>query len=51
MKTGRVRNDQTVAALEDVYQLVEPAALFGSLSRGSRLDNIVDTEVVFVCVL
>ena len=27
------------------------AALFGSLSRGGRLDEIVDAEVVFACVL
>ena len=37
--------------LEDVHQLVEPAALFRSLSRGGRLDEIVDAEVVFACVL
>ena len=30
---GEFADDQTVAALEDVHQLVEPAALFGSLSR------------------
>ena len=44
-------DDQTVAALEDVHQLVEPAALFGSLSRGGRLDEIVDAEIVCACVL
>ena len=41
----------TVAALEDVHQLVEPAALFGSLSCDGHLDEIVDAEVVFACVL
>ena len=30
---------------------MESAALFGSLSRGGRLDEIVDAEVVFACVL
>ena len=40
-----------VAALEDVHRLVKPAALFGSLSGGGRLDEIVDAEVVFTCVL
>ena len=44
-------DDQTVAALEDVHQLVEAPALFGSLSRGGRLDEIVDAESVFACVL
>ena len=48
---GEFADDQTVAALEDVHQLVEPSALFGSLSRGGRLDEIVDAEVVFACVL
>ena len=48
---GEFADDQAVAALEDVHQLVEPAALFGSLSRGGRLDEIVDAEVVFACVL
>ena len=48
---GEFADEQTVAALEDVHQLVEPAALFGSLSRGGRLDEIVDAEVVFACVL
>ena len=48
---GEFADDQTVAALEDVHQFVEPAALFGSLSRGGRLDEIVDAEVVFACVL
>ena len=33
------------------YQLAEAAALFGSLSRGGRLDEIVDAEVEFACVL
>ena len=27
------------------------AALFGSLSRGGRLDEIVDAEVLFACIL
>ena len=48
---GEFADDQTVAVLEDIHQLVEPAALFGSLSRGGRLDEIVDLEVVFACVL
>ena len=48
---GEFADDQTVSALEDVHQFVEPAALFGSLSRGGRLDEIVDAEVVFACVL
>ena len=48
---GEFADDQTVAALEDVHQFVESAALFGSLSRGGRLDEIVDAEVVFACVL
>ena len=48
---GEFADDQTVAALEDVHQLVESSALFGSLSRGGRLDEIVDAEVVFACVL
>ena len=48
---GEFADDQTVAALEDVHQFVEPAALFGSLSRGGCLDEIVDAEVVFACVL
>ena len=48
---GEFADDQTVAALEDVHQFVELAALFGSLSRGGRLDEVVDAEVVFVCVL
>ena len=48
---GEFADDQTVAALEDVQQLVEPAALFGSLSRGGRLNEVVDAEVVFACVL
>ena len=48
---GEFADDQTVAALEDVHQLVEPSALFGSLSRGGRLDEIVDAEVVFARVL
>ena len=39
------------AVLEDVHQLVEGGALFGSLSRGGRLDEIVDAEVVFAWVL
>ena len=29
----------------------EPAVLFGSLSRGGRLNEVVDAEVVFACVL
>ena len=48
---GEFADNQTVAALEDVHQFVEPAALFGSLSRGGRRDEIVDAEVVFAGVL
>ena len=48
---GEFADDQTVAALEDVHQLVETAALFRSLSGGGRLDEIVDAEVVFAGVL
>ena len=48
---GEFADDQTVATLENVHQLVESAALFGSLSRGGRLDEIVNAEVVFACVL
>ena len=39
-------DDQAVSALEDAHQLIEAAALFGSLSRGGRLNEIVDAEVV-----
>ena len=48
---GEFADDQTVAALEDVHQVVEAAALFGSLYRGGRLDDIVDAESAFACVL
>ena len=48
---GEFADDQPVAALEDVHQLVEPAALVGSLSRGGRLDELVDADVVVACVL
>ena len=48
---GEFADDPTVAAMEDVHQLVEPSALFGSLSGGGRRDEIVDAEVVFACVL
>ena len=48
---GEFADDQAVASLEDGHQLVERGALFGSLSRGGRFDEIVDAEVVFVCVL
>ena len=47
----RPARTKVVAALEDVHQFVEPAAPFGSLSRGGRLDEIVDLEVVFAYVL
>ena len=33
-KLGEFADDQAVAALEDVHQLVEPAALLGSQSGG-----------------
>ena len=45
------RNDQAVAALEDVHQLVEAPALLGGLSGGGRLDEVVDAEVVLARVL
>ena len=35
----------------DAHQLVEPPALFGSLSGGGRLDELVDADVVVACVL
>ena len=44
-------DDQAVAALENAHQLVEPAALLGSLSGGGRLDEVVDAEVVLPRVL
>ena len=44
-------DDQAVSALQDAYQLIEPAAFFGSLSRGGRLDKVVDAEVVLSRVL
>ena len=50
-KLGEFADDQAVAALEDVHQLVEPAALLGSLSGGGRLDEVVDAEVVLARVL
>ena len=37
--------------LEDAHQLVKPAALFGSLSGGGRLDEVVDAEIVLARVL
>ena len=45
-RLGEFADDQPVAALEDVHQLIESAALFGSLSRGGCLDEVVDAEVV-----
>ena len=48
---GEFGDDQAVASLEDLHQLVEPAALLGSLSGGGRLDEVVDAEVVLARVL
>ena len=48
---GEFADDHPGAALEDVQQRVEPAALVGSLSRGGRLDERVDADVVVACVL
>ena len=39
-------DDQAVAALQDARQLVEPPALFGGLSGGGRLDEVVDADVM-----
>ena len=41
---GEFADDEAVAALEADDQLVEPAALFGSLSGGGGLDELVDIE-------
>ena len=48
---GEFADDQAVAALEAVQQLVEPASLLGSLAGGGRLDEVVDAEVVLARVL
>ncbi len=48
---GEFADDQTVAGLQGVRQLVQPAALLGSLSGGGRLDEVVDVEVVLPRVL
>ena len=48
---GEFADDHPVAALEEVQQLVEPAALVGSLSRGGRLDERVDADVVLACIV
>ena len=48
---GEFADDQAVAVLEDAHQLVKPAALFGSLSGGGRLDEVVDAEIVLARVL
>jgi hypothetical protein len=48
---GEFADDQAVAALEAVQQLVEPASLLGSLPGGGRLDEVVDAEVVLARVL
>ena len=50
-KPREFADDQAVSALEDAHQFIEPAALFGSLSRGGRLDEVVDAEVVLSRVL
>ena len=39
-------DDQAVAAAEDARQLVEPPTLLKSLPGGSRLDEVIDAEVV-----
>ena len=44
-------DDEAVAALEAVEQLVEPPSLLGSLPGGGRLDEVVDAEVVLARVL
>ena len=43
-ETREFADDQAVAALEDVHQLVEPAALLGSLAGGGRLDACCAVE-------
>ena len=49
---GESADDQPVAGLQGVRQLVQPAAaLLGSLSGGGRLDEVVDVEVVLPRVL
>ena len=48
---GEFADDQAVAALEAVQQLVAPAAFLGSLPGGGRLDEVVDPEVVLAGVL
>ena len=48
---GEFADDQAVAALEAVQQLVEPASLLGSLPGGGRLDEVADAEVVLARVL
>ena len=49
---GEFADDQTVAALEDVSSARRARRrFFRSLSRGGRLDEIVDAEVVFAGVL
>ena len=45
------REPWRVSTKNGLDSLVEQAALFGSLSRGGRLDEIVDAESVFACVL
>ena len=39
-------DDQAVAALQGIRQIVEPTALLGGLSGGGRFDEIVDADVV-----
>ena len=48
---GDFADDQAVAVLAAVQQLVEPASLLGSLPGGGRLDEVVDAEVVLARVL
>ena len=39
-------DDQAVAALQGIRQIVEPTALLGGLSGGGRFDEVVDADVV-----
>ena len=39
-------DDQAVAALQGIRQIVEPTALLGGLSGGGRFDEVVDADIV-----
>ena len=39
-------DDQAVATLQGIRQIVEPTALLGGLSGGGRFDEVVDADVV-----